>query len=147
MTIGSMLGDVVKSFFKKPVTEKYPFEKSETPAHFRGKLVWDPEKCSGCQLCVKDCPSNAIELITIDKVNKKFVMRYNLDRCTYCAQCVLNCRFGCLEMSEEQWELASTKREPFEVFYGREEDVRELLERAAQPNTETGCGDEKVKEA
>lgn len=147
MTIGSMLGDVVKSFFKKPVTEKYPFEKSETPAHFRGQMVWNPEKCTGCQLCIKDCPSNAIELITIDKVNKKFVMRYNIDRCTYCAQCVLNCRFSCIEMSEEQWELASVKKEPFEVFYGREEDVKELLERAAQPHTKTGCGDETVKEA
>lgn len=145
MTIGSMLGDVVKSLFRKPVTEKYPFVKSETPENFRGKLVWDPEKCTGCQLCIKDCPSNAIELLVVDKVNKKFVMRYNMDRCTFCAQCVVNCRFNCIHMSEEQWELASTKREPFEVFYGRDEDIKLLMEKAAQPETGPGCGEEPAK--
>lgn len=146
MTIGSMFGDVFKSFFKKPDTEKYPFARSETPENFRGKLVYNSEKCTGCQLCMKDCPSNAIEILTVDKVNKKFVMRYNLDKCTFCKQCVLNCRFTCLEMSEEQWELASTKREPFEVYYGREEDVQALMERAARPETGTGCGEETAKE-
>lgn len=139
MTIGSMLGDVVKSFFKKPATVKYPFEKLEAPENLRGKLVWDPEKCSGCMLCVKDCPSNALELIVLDKVNKKFVMKYNLDRCTYCAQCVVNCRFGCLNMSEDQWELASIKKEPFEVYYGKEEDVKFLLEKAARGEAEAPC--------
>ena len=145
MTIGSMFGDVFKSLFKKPFTEKYPFAHSETPVNFRGKLVYDPEKCIGCQLCVKDCPANALEIITIDKVNKKFVMRYRMDRCTFCAQCVLNCRFKCIEMSDDQWELASTKQEPFEVYYGREEDVQSLLERAAQPENGTGCGEETTK--
>lgn len=141
MTIGSMLSDILKSLFKKPATEKYPFVKVEAPKNLRGKLIWDPEKCSGCQLCVKDCPANALELITIDKVNKKFVMRYHTDRCTYCAQCVINCRFGCIQMSDEQWELASTKKEPFEVYYGREEDVKFLLEKAAQGEAEAPCGE------
>jgi formate hydrogenlyase subunit 6/NADH:ubiquinone oxidoreductase subunit I len=145
MTIGSMFGDVFKSLFKKPVTEKYPFAESLTPEHFRGKLEWNPEKCTGCQLCVKDCPSNAIEIITIDKVNKKFVMRYHMDRCTFCSQCVLNCRFNCINMSEDEWELASAKKEPFEVFYGREEDVTELMARAARPETGEGCTEEKAQ--
>ena len=139
MTIGSMFTDILKSFFKKPVTEKYPFVKKEAPENLRGKLVWNPEKCAGCMLCIKDCPSNAIELLTIDKVNKKFVMRYNLDKCTYCAQCVVNCKFNCIEMSEEQWELASTKREPFEVYYGRDEDIQFLLEKAVRGEPEQDC--------
>lgn len=142
MTIGSMLGDIVKSFFKKPFTEKYPFVRYDAPENLRGKLVWDAEKCSGCMLCVKDCPSNAIELITIDKVNKRFVMRYHLDRCTYCAQCVVNCRFDCLNMDEVQWELASIKKEPFEVYYGRDEDVKFLLEKAALGEPESPCPDQ-----
>ena len=139
MAFGSMIGDILKSLFRKPVTEKYPFAPSPAPTSFRGKLIWDPEKCTGCQLCVKDCPANAIEIIMIDKVNKKFVMRYNVDRCTFCAQCVINCRFNCIQMSEDQWELASTTREPFEVYYGKEEDVKTLLERAARPETSPGC--------
>ncbi len=139
MTIGSMFGDIFKSFFKKPNTEKYPFVKKDAPENLRGKLIWDPEKCTGCQLCVKDCPSNAIEILTVDKVNKRFVMRYNIDRCTFCAQCVESCRQGCIEMSDELWELASTTKEPFEVYYGREEDIKIIMEKAAMGEPEEPC--------
>jgi formate hydrogenlyase subunit 6/NADH:ubiquinone oxidoreductase subunit I len=136
MKIGSMLGDIVGSLFKKPVTEMYPFQRKETPDRLRGKMIWDPEKCTGCQLCVKDCPADALELIVLDKVNKRFVMRYNEDRCTFCAQCVQNCRFKCLEMSNEQWELAALNKEPFTVYYGKDEDVKFLLDRAATEGAE-----------
>lgn len=132
MTIGAMIGDILKSLFKKPATEQYPFVKTAAPAQFRGKLTYDASKCTGCMMCMRDCPADAIEIITIDKVNKRFVMRYDMARCTYCAQCVVNCKFKCLDMSDEMWELASTEKKPFEVFYGREEDVAPLLEKRSQ---------------
>ena len=135
MKLTTMLGDVMRSLFKKPATELYPAERHAAPERYRGKLVYDPVKCSGCQLCIKDCPSEAIELIVLDKVNKKFVLRYHQDRCTYCAQCVVNCRFSCLEMSNELWELASVKKEPFEVYYGKDADVAFLLEKIAKDNS------------
>jgi formate hydrogenlyase subunit 6/NADH:ubiquinone oxidoreductase subunit I len=142
MTIGSMLGDIISSLFKKPITEKYPFERFEPPAALRGKLVYDPSKCSGCMLCVKDCPANALELVTIDKVNKRFVMIYHGDACTYCGQCLESCRFSCFNMTGEQWELASLQKQPFEVHYGKDEDVQFLLDQAAQPDAKGACGDE-----
>lgn len=134
MKIGSMFGDVIRSLFKKPITERYPYEKLPAPERLRGKLVWDPTKCTGCQLCLKDCPSEALEMIVIDKASKRFVIRYHADRCTYCAQCVENCRFKCLGMSSEQWELASTHKEPFTVYYGKDEDVAQILAKAAAAN-------------
>ena len=130
MKFGVMLGDMLRSLFKQPITEMYPFKKQAAPPRLRGELRYNPEKCTGCQLCVKDCPSNAIELVTIDRANKRFVMRYHLDRCTYCAQCVQNCRFNCLGMSNEQWELAALNKDAFTVVYGREEDIQKLLEKA-----------------
>ena len=132
LPIGSMLSDVLKAFFRKPVTQNYPFEKTKAPASFRGKLIYDPAKCSGCQLCIKDCPSNAIELVVLDRPNKRFVMRYHVDRCTYCSQCVVNCRFNCIEMSSEQWELAALTKEPFTVYYGRDEDIDAFLKKVDQ---------------
>jgi formate hydrogenlyase subunit 6/NADH:ubiquinone oxidoreductase subunit I len=132
MTIGSMLGDIVNSFFRKPATEQYPFVRVEAPEDLRGKVLWDGSNCTGCQLCVKDCPSNALELFTVDKANKRYVMLYHLDRCTYCAQCEVSCRMKSIHLSDEQWELASTTRTPFEVYYGREEDIKFILEQAAQ---------------
>jgi NAD(P)H-quinone oxidoreductase subunit I len=132
MKLGSLIGDIFKSLFRKPATILYPAERIHAPERYRGQLFWEPEKCSGCQLCVKDCPSNAIELIVLDKVNKRFVMRYDKDKCTYCAQCVASCRFSCLNMNSGQWELAALRKEPFTVYYGKDEDVAFLLaERAA----------------
>ncbi len=127
MKIGSMIGDIFKSLFKKPATIQYPYERIKAPDRYRGQLFWEPEKCTGCQLCIKDCPSDAIELIVLDKVNKRFVMRYDMDKCTYCAQCIASCRLKCLNMSSDTWELASIKKEPFTVYYGTDEDVKFLL--------------------
>lgn len=133
MKIGSMLVDTLRSFFQKPVTQLYPFERQKTPERLRGKLHWDSSNCSGCCLCVKDCPSAAIEIITIDKQAKKFAMRYHADRCTYCGQCVKNCRFACISMSNEDWELAAQTTAPFTVYYGEEADLEHLLERVPEP--------------
>lgn len=136
MTLGTMLGDILESMFKKPATQRYPFERQPAPERYRGRVHWDPEKCTGCQLCVKDCPANALELETIDRAAKRFVMRFHSARCTYCSQCVISCRFGCLYHAHDEWELAAPSRESFELLYGREEDVHEYLARPAQ--TEPG---------
>jgi formate hydrogenlyase subunit 6/NADH:ubiquinone oxidoreductase subunit I len=130
-----MLGDLTRSFFRRPVTERYPFERRDAPKRLRGMLTWDPSKCTGCALCNKDCTANALELITLDKKNKRFVMRYHIDRCTFCAQCVENCRFACLGMSNEQWELAALSKEPFTVYYGNDADIESLLAKRARPNS------------
>ena len=68
------------------------------------------------------------------------MLRYHMDRCTYCAQCVQNCRFECMGMSPEQWELAALTKEPFTVYYGKDEDVQAVLaklldKKAAEPVT------------
>jgi len=129
MNLSAMLGEVLQSLFRRPNTERYPVDQQPVTARLRGALHWNPEKCTGCALCVKDCPSEAIELITLDKASKRFVLRYHADRCTFCAQCVQNCRFKCLEMSPTEWELASTTKPPFTVYYGDEKDVQTILDR------------------
>jgi NAD(P)H-quinone oxidoreductase subunit I len=136
MKIGAMLGDVFRSLFRSPATQQYPFERQEAPERLRGKLHFDPDKCTGCQLCVKDCPAQAIEVFMVDKANKRFVMRYHLDRCTYCAQCVISCRTAALEMSSNEWELAGTNKEPFTVYYGDDADVKDLMVRLAEKSAE-----------
>jgi len=130
--IGIMVSDVIRSFFKKPITRRYPFERKEAPENFRGKLIWDLSNCTGCQLCIRECPANAIELIVIDKAAKRFVMCFHADRCTYCSQCEINCRFKCLNLSHEEWELAALSKEPFTVYYGLASDIEPILEQAAE---------------
>lgn len=118
-----MLRDISTSLFKKPVTELYPSERRPTPERLRGKLVYDPDRCAGCKICVRDCPANALELCVVDKSAKRFVLRFRSDRCTFCAQCVFSCNFDAVTLSNDTWELASLSRQPFDVMFGRPEDV------------------------
>lgn len=134
MKIGAMFGDVLESLVKSPATERYPYERHDAPARLRGKLLWHRETCTGCQLCVKDCPADAIEVITIDRKAKRFVMRYHVDRCTFCGQCVSSCRQNCITLTSDSWELAALDRDAFTLDYGDDADVQAFLEgRIEQP--------------
>ena len=137
MKISAMFGDVTSSLFRGPITEKYPFERREAPEQLRGLLRWDWQNCTGCGLCAKDCPAEAIEMIVLDKQSKRFVMRYSIDRCTYCAQCVNSCRQNCLSMSATQWELAGLHQDQFLIYYGPDDYVKEVLENLTLRNTGT----------
>ena len=126
MKIGTMLNDILESFFKDPATQMYPKEKIAPPERYRGELAFDPKVCTGCSLCVKDCPSNSIKLTILDRAAKRYIMEYHRDRCVYCGQCVVNCKFKCLDLSHADWEHAVLNKE-FTVYYGREEDVAQFL--------------------
>jgi formate hydrogenlyase subunit 6/NADH:ubiquinone oxidoreductase subunit I len=136
MKLTAMWKDAVGSLVKSPATERYPFERLEAPEHLRSQLHWNPESCTGCNLCSKDCPADAIEVITLDKKAKRFVFRYYVDRCTFCAQCVVSCRQGCLEMAHDEWELAGLTRESMIIYYGNDEDVETVLAGDSAPDAE-----------
>jgi formate hydrogenlyase subunit 6/NADH:ubiquinone oxidoreductase subunit I len=132
MKLGTMFQDIAESFFKKHTTRLYPVERIAPPQRYRGVLSYTPSACTGCSLCVKDCPSDAIELVILDRAAKKYVVKYHMDRCIYCGQCVVNCKFKCIQMSNEDWEHAALDKH-FMVYYGREEDIASYLERSATP--------------
>jgi NAD(P)H-quinone oxidoreductase subunit I len=67
-----------------------------TPPGFRGKIAYDRPSCIGCQLCVKICPTKAIEFIPEDKKVRIFVAR-----CCFCSQCNDVCPTNCLSMTDE----------------------------------------------
>ena len=135
MRIGTMFTDILRSFFSKSSTRLYPVERVAPPERYRGVLSYDPSVCTGCSLCVKDCPSDAIELVILDRAAKKYVFKYRMDRCVYCGQCVVNCKPKGLGMSSQEWEHAALNKN-FLVYYGKEQDIAKYLESIAQPAAE-----------
>ena len=119
MRIGSMLSDIMRSLVRRPFTERYPFVVKPAPERTRGRLEWDSAKCTGCMLCVKDCPADAIQVTVVDRAAKKFIFKYRTDRCVYCGQCVVSCKPGALSMPSDHWHLASASKEPFLVTAGQ----------------------------
>jgi formate hydrogenlyase subunit 6/NADH:ubiquinone oxidoreductase subunit I len=112
-----MFREVLRSMFRKAATVRYPFVKVVMPEHFRGRLKFDPAKCIGCKLCMKDCPSGAI---TIHKVgDKQFEAEFDFSRCIYCAQCVDSCPKKALESTGE-FELAQIKKGKLTVTFRAE---------------------------
>ena len=109
---------IIKQLFLKPATNLFPAKyapestldlldkvaKQEValnppvtvPPQFRGKIAYDRENCTGCQLCVKVCPTRAIEFLPEERKVKVFI-----SRCCFCSQCVDVCLVHTLAMTEE----------------------------------------------
>jgi len=114
---GKMLKQVLESMVKKPATLNYPADKSGMPKGFRGKIIFDPSKCIGCKMCMRDCPAN---VITINKVgDKRFEAVFDLGRCIYCGQCVDSCLKKALTASAE-FELAQVDKKKLKVVFHAE---------------------------
>lgn len=109
---GVMLSQALKTMFKKTATVSYPAKKEDIFSNFRGKLVFDAEKCVGCNLCARDCPAGALEIEKLG--DKQFKAKLLLDHCIFCGQCVESCNRKALECTPE-FELADLSREGMKI--------------------------------
>jgi formate hydrogenlyase subunit 6/NADH:ubiquinone oxidoreductase subunit I len=110
--VGKMVPYLVTMLVKKPYTVLYPSVHAKVAERFRGALKFDREKCIGCRMCQRICPSNAI---SIEKVaDKQFKAVVYMDRCIFCGQCVDSCPRDALE-NTDNFELASLDRESLRV--------------------------------
>ncbi len=114
-----MVLELIKQLLKKPATncfpvKYYPGKTTVTelinkvrdgeveinppvniPEKFRGKIAYDRETCIGCKLCIRVCPSRAIEFLPEEKK-----IKIRIDRCIFCSQCNDVCPTNSLSMSE-----------------------------------------------
>ncbi len=111
--------ELIKQLFHKPTTNCFPvkYHPGKTtvtdlinkvqdgqaeinppvtiPEKFRGKIDYNKETCIGCRLCIRVCPSRAIEFLPEEKK-----IKIRIDRCIFCSQCNDICPVNSLSMSE-----------------------------------------------
>ena len=111
---GRMAGEALRHLVRSPATVRYPAVPAATPAGFRGTVVFQMQKCTGCKLCEKDCPANAIAIAKVGE--KRFEAEVYLDRCIMCGQCADSCNRDCIELTPE-FELAALDRNALRAVY------------------------------
>ena len=131
--IGALIPEMLRNLGTKPVTRMYPFEPVAVPEGYRGVPKFVYEKCVGCQLCVKDCTAEAIEIVQVvepappppaegeaaPKIPKKYQMILYVDRCIHCARCAEVCARNAISM-DERFELAGFSHEGLKETTGPE---------------------------
>lgn len=117
---------IKQMLFSKSHTLKYPMQKMELNARYRGihKLLKfvesENERCIGCGLCEKICVSNCILMKTsLGEDGRKKVASYsiNLSRCVYCGFCADVCPELAIVCGQE-YEVASESR----IIFGTKDE-------------------------
>lgn len=130
-----------KIIFKKKVTEKYPEEKPQLAARWRGGFQLDVNECIACGLCERACPNSAIKLTTKkNEENKRQLISYELNQsyCLFCGLCVEACPKNCLRFTKE-FETATYFKEKVKLDLFNNQNLSAPASSYAQP--------EKKKEA
>ena len=88
-----------------------PLGAKPAPSGFKGRIVYEPDKCISCGLCVRFCPSKTIKM----KSDRKITL--NLTECCYCQTCEEVCPTKCIRLTED-YNLVSTKKKSREWKVG-----------------------------
>ena len=104
----------MEALFSKPETTAYPGVSPILPVSYRGSVRINAENCMGCGLCVRDCPAAALAL---EKDSKhSFRLIHYRDRCAYCGQCELSCKFNAIYLDNSYKEASAERKDFFEVL-------------------------------
>jgi formate hydrogenlyase subunit 6/NADH:ubiquinone oxidoreductase subunit I len=139
---GAMFRTLLDSVLRKPATENYPTVKAIMPDDFRGQIRFLAHNCIGCKICMRDCPSDAIEIRKVGE--KRFEAAFDLGRCLYCAQCVDSCPKSALETSG-RFELAELDSRKLHVVFEAAPEISPQPQNPpqSQPQTHSDSSPEK----
>lgn len=113
MVVGVFIPGLLSNLTETPATRGYPFVKARVAEGFRGTPRMRTGLCVGCKACIRDCTSDAIEIVLKPlspsdppmeegkKPAKKFQMILYLDRCVHCARCAEVCPKDAIYLDEE----------------------------------------------
>jgi hydrogenase-4 component H len=99
MSVMSKLKESMVCLTAWRVTLPYPVQAQPVPANFRGRPIFDANKCIGCAGCANNCPAR--EILVYDVCQEVRIVKYLGRRCTYCGRCADVCPEKAIKMSHE----------------------------------------------
>ena len=115
MSLMSKIKETVLCLKAGRVTLPYPASPKPVGDRFRGRPIFDVNKCIGCAGCANNCPAR--EILVFDPCQEVRVIKYLGRRCTYCGRCADLCPEKAITMSHE-----------FENATGDIGDIKQRLE-------------------
>jgi NADH-quinone oxidoreductase subunit I/NAD(P)H-quinone oxidoreductase subunit I len=106
------LKETIRATIHRPNTVLYPWEKLVLPDNYRGRPGLIMDRCIGCGICMRICPTKCIELVEVEYKDQGKVKRpkVNLGRCMMCGYCAEYCPKNAMIVTPE-YELAAFTRE------------------------------------
>ena len=102
----------LSNLFHKPSTVRFPEVEVDAKPAYRGRIVYDPEKCVNCGMCIKVCSPGAITR-TVEEVEggEKITYDINLTSCTFCGTCQDFCGTGAISLSDDYHMVAEDPKD------------------------------------
>jgi formate hydrogenlyase subunit 6/NADH:ubiquinone oxidoreductase subunit I len=99
--------EAVKSIFKSPVTNMYPYSQPVVPKDYRGKILFNADLCVGCGMCMRVCsPSSITKSVKTNEDTQDITMTFDMSSCTFCGMCADFCGKKAIGFSPEYSMLA-----------------------------------------
>jgi len=93
----NIVGLLLNNLSSSPLTFRFPQRPPVAPG-YRGLVIQDAEKCTGCGMCAFRCTSRAIEF---RNTRTHFTWSYDPGQCTFCGRCVDGCADHALTQEAE----------------------------------------------
>lgn len=119
MSLISKLKEAIICLKAGRVTLPYPFTAQPVSSRFRGRPIFNAEKCIGCAGCANNCPAR--EILIDDPSQEIRIVKYLGRRCTYCGRCADLCPEKAITMSaefENGTDQINDIQQELEVFMG-----------------------------
>ena len=104
--------EAVEQLFSKPSTEAYPAAPAPAAPGYRGRIVYNADKCISCGLCERVCAGGAISTTSEETEEGTLITRrFFLGSCTFCANCADFCVKNAIELTDDYHMVARDENE------------------------------------